>query len=190
MPEAEKLKRPAAHRWVIGLLCFMMAASVIFLTDSSTGRGGANSTRYWIVLAVLCGCLFTLFCLIVGGRHRWAYYVTSGFLGILAIRGVYSLIQFLWLFAIGKSPGHTLFPQNAAFSQLTASVRPFFVQQVMFFSYQLIMPGIVGLFVWTFMRFTFTHESRSYFQFKKCARNDPGEPGKSTKQHEDAPTLT
>jgi len=190
MPEAEKRKRPAAHRWVIALLCFLMVGLLLYLADGPAGLHGVSLRQYWLVLAYFCGGLFVLFCLIVGGRHRWAYNVTSGFLGILALRAVYSLAQCLWLFALGKSPGNLPFPQNAAFLQFAARVRPFSLQQVVFFSSQLITPAMVGLTVWLFIRFTYTAESRSYFQFEKRVGNDPGEPGKSAKEHEETPTLT
>ena len=164
MPEAEKLKRPAAHRWAIGLLCFMTVTSVIFLTDSSTARGGANSTRYWIGLACLCGSLFTLFCLVVGGRHRWAYYVTSGVLGIWALRGICNLFLFAWLFAFGKRPAFTIYSHPER-------VNPSLVRVATLSSY-VIIPLMIALTVWLFVRFTFSRESRSYFQLKKKTGND------------------
>jgi hypothetical protein len=184
MPEPVNLKRPSAHRWVIGLLCVTIVASVIVLSDIPTGRAGASWRQYWREIALLSASAFALFCLIVGGRHRWAYYITSGLLGIYAFRGICNLLLYAWLLAFGKRP------LNINHFQFSQHGQPFYVQQVMFVTNYLGTPLVVAFFVWMFIRFTFTRESRSYFQFKKSTGNDSGEPDKSTKQDDEAPTLT
>jgi hypothetical protein len=186
MTEEQKPKRPAAHVWVIGLLSFMTAGFVITLVGVATGRssGSLNFRQNWLPLAFLSAAAFALFCLIVGGRHRWAYYITSRILGIWTLRGIYNVLVYAWLLAFGKRP------LNINYFHFSERGQPFYVQQLMFIANYLAMPATVALIVWVFVRFTFTRESRSYFQFKKSAGNDPGEPGKSTKQQDEAPTLS
>lgn len=184
MPETVKLKRPSAHRWVIGFLCIMTVAFISNLADAATGRTGESLRQIWRNLAFSSGGAFALFCLIVGGRHRWAYYVTSGVLGVWTLRKIYHLLLVAWLLAFGKKP------LNVNIFHFDARDQPFYSQQLMSIVNHLALPASLALIGWMFFRFTFTRESRSYFQFRKRAVDIPGDLGKATKQHEQAQTPT
>jgi hypothetical protein len=160
-PEGQKPKRPTSHIFVIGLLSFMTAGFVFSLVDLATGgQSGASMKQNWVGTACLTGGAFALFCLVVGGRHRWAYYVTSGLLGLWAIRGVDTVIVYAWLLASGKVPIRWSYFDIA--------------EQRVSLARELIIAAIVAFVIWLFVRFTFSRESRSYFQLKKKSGIDAG----------------
>jgi hypothetical protein len=154
-------KRPATHVFVIGFLSLMTAGFVFSLVGLASGSSGGSLRQLrqdWVVTACLTGGAFALFCLVAGGRHRWAYYVTSGILGLWAIRGVNTVTAYAWLLASGKVPMRWSFMDIA--------------EQRVSLAKELIMAAILAFVIWLFVRFTFSHESRSYFQLKKKTDND------------------
>jgi hypothetical protein len=169
MPAEQKPKRPTSHVFVIGFLSFMTVGFAIFLLDLANGRSGASSSfrQNWLVIVFLGGGAFALSCLIVGGRHRWAYYVTSGLLGLWALRGLNTAITYAWLFASGKRPAST------PYYHLAERHKPLVEQQQITPARALLIAAVVTFIVWLFLRFTFSRASRNYFQLKKRTTNDP-----------------
>src|SRR5436190_21285135 len=82
MQETINQKRPASHRWAIGIFGFMTAGFVVLLLDLFRGRSGASPSPYWSLIVILSVGALALIALVLGGRRRWAYYAASGALGI------------------------------------------------------------------------------------------------------------
>ncbi|MDB6123588.1 MAG: hypothetical protein JWQ71_2581 [Pedosphaera sp.] len=161
MPENAKLKRPASHRWTIGITAFMTIGFVLFLINIIMGRSGATSTirQYWPVMAFLSFCALALLSLLFGGRQKWAYYVTSAFLAIWAFRGVYTSFLYAYYFIFTTSP------LNTPYFHLAEQNQPFVVQQHVSGVKQIMVAVAAGLLIWLFLRFAIGRQSRSYYQF-------------------------
>jgi hypothetical protein len=79
-------------------------------------------------------------------------------LGLLALRGINTLIVYAWVLASAKGP--------VRWSYLDIA------EQRVSLAREVIVAAIVAFVIWLFVRFTFSRESRSYFQFKKRTGND------------------
>jgi hypothetical protein len=159
--EQQKPKRPVSHGFVIGLLSLMTAEFAIILFSLATGRSELSLRQLrqvWVPDALFTGGAFALFCLVVGGRHRWAYYVTSGVLGLWALRGVQTVNVYAWILASAKGPIKWSFLDIA--------------EQKVSLASEVIVGAIVAFVIYLFVRFTFSRESRSYFQLKKKTGNE------------------
>jgi hypothetical protein len=161
----QKPRRPLSHNFVICYLCLLTATWAIILVMVVSGRSGASFKLYWLPITFLTGAAFALFCLLVGGRHRWAYYVTSVVTGVWTLHGVYKMIANIWLFASGTGP------ITAPYFHLAERHRPYSNWQLLAIAQQLIAAAVAGALVWLFVQFTFGAESRGYFQLKKRTGN-------------------
>jgi len=168
MTDSLKPKRPASHRWAIGILAFMTAAFIVLLIDLFSGRSGANPQPYWIPLAVLAFGAVGLAALVLGRRQQSPYYVAAGSLGIWACRGVYtmSVRAYHLLFSGGSF--------STPYFHLAERDKPFVVQQHESLGRQFLMAVALGLFIWLFIRFTFGRPSRSYYGFCDAEKIDAG----------------
>ena len=156
MTDSLKPKRPASHRWAIGILGFMTAVFIVLLIDLFSGRSGASPLPYWSLLAIHSVGAVGLVALVLGRRQQWAYYVATGSLGIWACRGVYTMsVRAYHLFFSGDS-------LSTPYFHLAQRDKPFAVQQHESLGRQFLMAVVVGLFIWLFIRFAFGHPSRSY----------------------------
>src|SRR5690348_8239136 len=147
--EQQKPKRPVTHIFVIGLLSFMTAGFVIMLFGLASGQSAMNLRQlahYWVAIVCLTGGALALFCLVVGGRHRWAYYVTSGVLGLWALRGIDTVIAYARVLASGKV--------LIRWSYLDIA------EPGVSLARSLVVAAIVAFVIYLFVRFTFTRESR------------------------------
>jgi hypothetical protein len=154
-----KQKRPASHRWAIGLFGFMTAGFVIFLVDMFRGRSGVTPGPYWSLIGILTVGALALVALVLGGRRRWAYYVCSGALAIWCARGIYTMLWYLRHFVTsGSSVGTPYF-------HLAERNQPFVAQQHVPMSKLFGVAVIVSLFIWLFTRFAFGQPSRRYYAF-------------------------
>ncbi len=163
MPQSKKNKRPASHRWAIGILAFMTVHFVVFLNDVITGRSGASPKQHVLVFAFFGVGALALFSLVLGRRKRWAYYVTSGSLAIWAGQAIYAASLLAYHILVNGGP------LIAPYFYLSQRDKPFVVEEHFTMSRQVLVIVAVGLLVWLFIRFTFGHPSRSYYKF--C---DPG----------------
>src|SRR5258708_2709591 len=168
MPESEKLKRPASHRWAIGIFAFTTAAFVIFLIDAIAGRSGASPRRYWLPIAFLSVGALALFSLIFGGRQKWAYYVTSASLATWAVRAIYTSSLYAYNL-VCHGP-----PLGIPYFHLLERDKPFVVQQHMTLARQIMVLVVTGLTLWLFLRFTIGRQSRNYFGFYDPESHDSG----------------
>jgi hypothetical protein len=159
MSDTAKQKRPTSHRWAIGLFAFMTAGFAIFLMDMFRGRSGVAPGPYWSPIVILSVGAIAFAALVLGGRQRWAYYISSGALAVWAGRGVYTLLWYVYYFFVrGDSVSTPYF-------HLAERQRQFVVQQQVSMGKQLLIAVMVGLLIWLFVRFTFGHPSRRYYGF-------------------------
>ncbi|MDR3460662.1 MAG: hypothetical protein P4N60_24800 [Verrucomicrobiae bacterium] len=165
MPEIKTPKRPASHRWAIGIFAFITLEFIVFLLDIVRGRPGADLSKYWIPVACLAAGALALFALVFGGRQRWAYYLTAGTFALWLVRAIYILSLYVADFISGRT-GIT-----APYFHLEERDQPFVVQQTVPLTKQVMMAVMLGLLVWLFYRFTFGRASRSYYGFCEKKEN-------------------
>jgi len=159
MQETANQKRPASHRWAIGIFGFMTAGCVVMLLDLFRGRSGASPGPYWSLIVILSVGALALIALVLGGRRRWAYYVGSAALGIWSARSVYTVLWYLHHYITRGSS------VSAPYFHLAERDQPLVVHQDVPVARQLLMVVAVGLLIWLFTRFAFGRPSRSYYGF-------------------------
>ena len=155
MSEITNQKRPASHRWAIGLFGFMTAGFAIFLLDLLRGRSGAAPGSYLSQIFILTVGAVGLVALVFGKRRRWAYYVGSGALAIWSARGAYSLVLYFHYFVTNGGSIST------PYFNLAERDQPFVVQENIPLGQLLLMPMMFGLLIWLFTRFAFGRPSRA-----------------------------
>jgi hypothetical protein len=164
MSETRNFKRPASHRWAIGLLAFMTAGFILLLFDLFRGRSGKSPDAYWGVIAILSVGALALAALVLGKQRRWAYYLSAGSLAIWAGRGLYTVSLFVYDLLSGGSS------LSSPYFHLAERDKPFVVQQHVPWDRQLLLTVTVGLLVWLFVRFTFGRPSRIYYGFQDAEK--------------------
>ena len=142
----------------------MTAGFVVMLVDLFRGRSGASPSPYWSLIVILSVGALALIALVLGGRHRWAYYVCSGALAIWSARAVYTLLWYLRHFITRGSSIST------PYFHLAERDQPLVVQQDVPVARQLLMVVALGLLIWLFTKFAFGRASRSYFGFDKMEK--------------------
>src|SRR5262245_41878122 len=167
MTDPLKPKRPASHRWAIGIFAFMTVAFIVLLIELFSGRSGTSPQPYLIPLVVLAIGSLGLMALVLGRRQQWAYYVAAGSLGIWVFRGVYTMSVRAYYLFIGGSVSTPYF-------HLADRDKPFVVQQHESLARQFLMLVGLGLFIWLFIRFAFGRPSRSYYGFYDAQKIDAG----------------
>ena len=183
-----KDKRPASHRWAIGLYGFMTAGFVIFLINAMAGRSGAGLAQNWYPVLVLSVGVVALVALVLAGREKWGYYVASASLAVWTIRAVYTSCWYVH---------HLLFsgtPTVTPYFNLVEGHKPFVVPQQMSPARQVLIFALTGLLVWLFIRFTFGRPSRNYYGFGetggKPSRGPEVSLGASSQQSAEPPEST
>src|SRR5262245_20065542 len=104
MSEAEKLRRPASHRWAMGLFGVMTAGFVLFLLNAIAGRPDASLGKYWFVVAIDSAGAIALLSLLLAGRQKWGYYVVSVSLAVWTLRAIYTSCWKFYYLLFNKSP--------------------------------------------------------------------------------------
>lgn len=155
MLETQNVKRPASHRWAIGILGFISCGFIVILIDLLRGRSGATFAQYSSELIILSMCFLTFCSLVIGGQRIAAYYTTAVGLGALSVRAIYVLGLYARIYLKGHVTSHTYFHiaergRPLAEQQASAAI-PFGV------------PVMTCLFILLFCRFAFGRQSRSYF---------------------------
>ncbi len=158
-PSYEKVRRPASHRWAIGIFSVMTLPFVILMVDVFSGRSGATPKQYSLILAFLSVGTIALFCLVLGGRRRWVYYVSSCSLAVWAARATYVLSLHIYYFLVGAPS------VRIPYFHLLQRDKPLAVEQTVAIGRQISLAIGVGLLVLLFVRFTFGRPSRHYFGF-------------------------
>jgi hypothetical protein len=164
MSDITNQKRPASHRWAIGIFGFMTAGFIVMLLDLFRGRSGSSPGPYWSLLAILSVGALASIALVLGGRRRWAYYVGSVALGIWSARGVYTMLWYLHHYLTRGSSVST------PYFHLAERDQPLVVQRGVPVAKQVLMFVAVGLLVWLFTRFAFGRPSRSYYGFDRIEK--------------------
>jgi hypothetical protein len=159
MNEITTHKRPASHRWAIGIFGFMTVGYAVFLLDIFRGRDGATLSPYWERVAFLSvGAI--AFVALIFGRRKWAYYVASWALAIWSARGFFSFLQYAHYFVVHGDLGW------GPHFHLAERDQPFVESQKIPVSELPLMGLAIGLLIWLFVRFAFGIPSRRYYGFQ------------------------
>lgn len=142
----------------------MTAGFVVMLLDLFRGRSGASPGPYWSVILILSAGALALVALVIGGRQRWAYYVASGALAIWSVRGVYTVLWYLYYFVTRGSS------VSIPYFHLAERDQPLVVQQGVPIAKQLMIVVMAGLMIWLFRRFAFGRASRRYYGFDQVEK--------------------
>jgi hypothetical protein len=158
MSEPTKTKRPASHRWLIGICVFMTLGFAVLLIDVFSGRSGVHPSSYWPLMAMLSFFPLTLFAVFLGRRQKWVYYFAAVMLAILGCRALY--VSSLHVYSIYKKS-----PVVTPYFHLAQREKPLVVNQEVPVVKQILIPVATGFLILLFFRFTFGRQSLSYYGF-------------------------
>ena len=139
-----KMKRPACHRWALGIFGFVTFGFIVVMVAAIKTATVGNTLKFPDILAIFVLSSITFLGLIVAGRKKWAYYLGSFCLAIWCIRGVQNSYFYLahWKTIGSKGVNGSQFP----------------------LTYGIMIPALTIACLFLFWRFTFGHASRSYYR--------------------------
>jgi hypothetical protein len=154
-------KRPQSHYWVIGIFGFITLGAAIFISELLIGGSSISLGSSWDrVLVFLMGGL-AVFSLLLGGRRRWVYYISSVALVVWLLRLFYT---WLWYFERFLSGGGTI---SAPDIHMFEQGQPLVTHHDLHIGRQFLFESIgIALFVWLLVRFISGKPSRRFFGFE------------------------